>query len=271
MGKKVVPLDQRYGGYNTYDDALEGHSSTPREEAQTPPLKFRKQTPSQSTRKMASAKYEAVPSDDGAGSAAPSGYPRTVRNDSPAQFLTNYVSTTKYNRFTFLPLAILEQYKKLANVYLLFIAVLCCIPAISPLMPIAAVMPVVFVLSISLVREGMEDYARYQHDEELNNKLTNVRSPGSTTFAPTKWKDVKVGDLIQLEDRDWIPGDVLLLTSSAEGAAFIDTMDLDGETNLKRRSSPKITAKLDISNTSDLDALSHVSCLHVAPSALDHK
>jgi phospholipid-translocating P-type ATPase (flippase) len=60
------------------------------------------------------------------------------------------------------------------------------------------------------------------------------------------WKDVHVGDVMKIYDRDWIPADVLLLITSAEdGAAFIDTMDLDGETNLKRRSAPKMTCQKD--------------------------
>ena len=144
--------------------------------------------------KFMSSGYSKVPSSDenadGEG-AANVGYPRVVQNKNAGQFMTNYVSTTKYNRFTFLPLAILEQYKKLANVYLLFIAILCCIPAISPLMPIAAVMPVVFVLSISLIREGMEDYNRYKHDEELNNKTSKVLMTiaicGRCRWLPTLW------------------------------------------------------------------------------------
>ena len=212
--------------------------------------------------KFMSSGYSKVPSSDenadGEG-ATNVGYPRVVQNKNAGQFMTNYVSTTKYNRFTFLPLAILEQYKKLANVYLLFIAILCCIPAISPLMPIAAVMPVVFVLSISLIREGMEDYNRYKHDEELNNKTSKVLKTDGSGFAEVAWKDMNVGDLVRIDDRDWIPSDVLLLTSSGEGgAAFIDTMDLDGETNLKRRSSPKITAKLNIEEDSDREKLTNV-------------
>jgi phospholipid-translocating P-type ATPase (flippase) len=191
---------------------------------------------------MAEPAYEKVETEE-ADHHEPVGYPRTVKNDHPGEFMTNYVSTTKYSRFTFLPLAILQQYKRGANLYLLFIAVLCCIPLISPLMPIAAVMPVVFVLSISLIREGMEDYQRYQHDEELNNKTCKVRNTATGAFSDVMWKDVHVGDMIQVFDRDWIPTDIVLLTSSApDGAAYIDTMDLDGETNLKRRSSPKLTA-----------------------------
>jgi len=119
------------------------------------------------------AEYEKVATEDVAEApAAAAGYPRSIPLTNCGPYLTNYVSTTKYSRFTFLPLATIAQYKRAANVYLLFIAVLCCIPAISPLMPIAAVMPVVFVLTISLLREGAEDYARYKSDEDMNNKVS---------------------------------------------------------------------------------------------------
>jgi len=74
------------------------------------------------------------------------------------------------------------------------------------------------------------------------------------------WKDVHVGDMIKLADRDWIPTDVLMLTSSAEdGCAYIDTMDLDGETNLKRRTSPKPTVGLSVEACSSLTS-AHLQC-----------
>ena len=64
-----------------------------------------------------------------------------------------------------------------------------------------------------------------------------VRSAGAQgQFKDVMWKDVCVGDLVKLHDRDWIPADVCLFTSSAEdGAAFIDTMDLDGEVRRRRK------------------------------------
>jgi phospholipid-translocating ATPase len=207
--------------------------------------------------------YEKVATDDKAEAppaASSAGYPRSIPFTNCGPYLTNYVSTTKYSRFTFLPLATIAQYKRAANVYLLFIAVLCCIPAISPLMPIAAVMPVVFVLTISLIREGAEDYARYKSDEDMNNKTTFVRNPASGQFEEVMWKDVHVGDMIKLADRDWIPTDVLMLTSSAEdGCAYIDTMDLDGETNLKRRTSPKVTTGLTVEDVGTLSG-GHLQC-----------
>lgn len=125
-------------------------------------------------------KYEQVADDEDKAenldTAVDVGYPRSIQNSGGGTFASNHVSTCKYSKWSFLPKATIQQYKRGANVYLLFIAILCCIPAISPLMPLAAVMPVVFVLSISLIREGMEDYKRYKHDEDLNNKVNFIHS-----------------------------------------------------------------------------------------------
>jgi magnesium-transporting ATPase (P-type) len=47
----------------------------------------------------------------------------------------------------------------------------------------------------------------------------------------------QVGDIIRLSSGDAIPADLLLLyTSDPSGVAFVDTSNLDGETNLKPRS-----------------------------------
>ena len=78
---------------------------------------------------------------------------------------TNYIKTTKYNIFTFLPVALFLQFMRVANVYFLFIAILQSIPAISPLNPYTAIMPLVFVLAVSIIREGIEDYNRYKSDK----------------------------------------------------------------------------------------------------------
>lgn len=67
---------------------------------------------------------------------------------------SNYVSTTKYNIFTFLPLALLRQFKRYANIYFLISTVLQCIPIISPLSPISAIAALMFVIGTSMAREG---------------------------------------------------------------------------------------------------------------------
>ena len=78
---------------------------------------------------------------------------------------SNYISTTKYSIYSFLPLGLLYQFFRFSNCYFLFVTILQCIPIISPLGPETAVMPMIFVLFVSLLREGLEDYGRYVNDQ----------------------------------------------------------------------------------------------------------
>ena len=47
--------------------------------------------------------------------------------------------------------------------------VLQCIPIISPLHPLTAINPMVFVLTVSMIREGYEDYQRYKSDQSKSS------------------------------------------------------------------------------------------------------
>ncbi|TVY32279.1 putative phospholipid-transporting ATPase, partial [Lachnellula subtilissima] len=63
-------------------------------------------------------------------------------------------------------------------------------------------------------------------------------------WATLKWKDVKVGDVIKLERDMNVPADMVLLHSDGpNGIAYIETMALDGETNLKSKQAPPALAK----------------------------
>ena len=71
------------------------------------------------------------------------------------KYKSNYISTTKYNVFTYLPLSLIIQFKRYANIYFLVCAVLQSIPLLSPLNPISAILPLIFVLLLSMIREGV--------------------------------------------------------------------------------------------------------------------
>ncbi|KAG0227094.1 hypothetical protein BGW42_003152 [Actinomortierella wolfii] len=66
--------------------------------------------------------------------------------------------------------------------------------------------------------------------------------PTLTMFQKIKWKDVAVGDIVRVDQNDWVPADLILLHSAGhEGGCYIETAALDGETNLKQRQALKVT------------------------------
>jgi len=87
-----------------------------------------------------------------------------------------------------------------------------------------------------MLKEGYEDFFRHKADRTVNNAMTQVFDKDSLEFVEVRWRDVHVGDIVKILDGEAIPADMLLVaTSHPEGLAFVDTMQLDGETNLKER------------------------------------
>ena len=70
---------------------------------------------------------------------------------------------------------------------------------------------------------------------------TSVLNPrkqthGTARFKRDFWKNVKVGDFVRIYGGDQVPADVVILsTSDPDGACYVETKSLDGETNLKVR------------------------------------
>jgi len=87
----------------------------------------------------------------------------------------------------------------------------------------------------SMSYEGGEHGAPAQRDfGSLINH--NVEASGKARFHSDYWKNVQVGDFVRLYNNDQIPADIVVLSTSAEdGACYVETKNLDGETNLKVR------------------------------------
>ncbi|KAI8147582.1 hypothetical protein BJV82DRAFT_596103 [Fennellomyces sp. T-0311] len=173
--------------------------------------------------------------------------PRTIYINQPEQneqqkFISNRVSTAKYNLVTFLPIFLYVEFSKAANIFFLFISCIQQIPDVSPTSRYTTLVPLVIVLLITAVKEIIEDYGVHKSDGELNARKCKVLD--GTQFIDKRWRDIKVGDICRIESSEFFPADLVLLSSSEpEGLCYIETSNLDGEVNLKIKQSLPETAK----------------------------
>ncbi|XP_020834479.1 putative phospholipid-transporting ATPase IM isoform X1 [Phascolarctos cinereus] len=175
------------------------------------------------------------------------------------QYANNRIHTSKYNVLTFLPINLFEQFQRVANAYFLFLLILQLIPEISSLSWFTTIVPLVLVLTITAVKDATDDFFRHKSDNQVNNRLSEVLINGR--LQSEKWMNVKAGDIIKLENNQFVAADLLLLSSSEpHGLCYIETAELDGETNLKVRHALPVTSELgaDISRLAEFDGV--VTC-----------
>ncbi|XP_050501041.1 phospholipid-transporting ATPase VD isoform X2 [Diabrotica virgifera virgifera] len=163
--------------------------------------------------------------------------PKTPRKEHPnGRRPDNRIRTTKYTLLSFLPRNLLEQFHRVANLYFIFIVLLNWFPAINAFGKEIAMIPVMFVLGVTAVKDLFEDRRRHSSDKRINNSTCRIYNSEACRYKKVLWKDVRVGDLIHLSNNEVVPADILVLRSSdASGLCYIDTGHLDGETNLKQR------------------------------------
>ncbi|KAF9469392.1 hypothetical protein BDZ94DRAFT_1244343 [Collybia nuda] len=230
-------------------------------------------------------------------------------------YCTNQVITSKYTIITFLPRNLLEQFRRIANIFFLGIAILQFFNKFSTISPGLVILPLLIVLGITAIKDGYEDVKRHQSDRRVNYSTIRVLSGGdwvnpnvmaqkSKTFvrgimpntkgdkvkaahknggAPSEnqdadtdvefddhheegmghhihlfghhqdhtkphwrktiWEDIRVGDFVKIKDNESFPADIIICaTSEDENVAYVETKNLDGETNLKSRNAvPSLT------------------------------
>ncbi|KAL4478908.1 hypothetical protein ABPG72_019345 [Tetrahymena utriculariae] len=153
----------------------------------------------------------------------------------------NSISTSKYNYINFVPKNLIEQFSKIANLYFLVIGFFQIIPQISISEGIPTIfLPLFVILVVTAAKDFYEDYKRHKSDNEENNRKTKKWDIQNNTFEEVEWAKLYVGDVILVEDKDFLPADILVLTTSEpKGLCYIETKSLDGETNLKQRNAHK--------------------------------
>ncbi|XP_076446469.1 putative phospholipid-transporting ATPase IA isoform X4 [Babylonia areolata] len=185
--------------------------------------------------------------DDGQNSEAPAQQPlRAIYINAPhrnTRFCNNKVSTAKYNFLTFFPKFLFEQFRKYANIFFLFIALIQQIPNVSPTGRYTTAVPLLFILMVSAIKEIIEDFKRHRADDEINNRKVQVHRGENWVWV--KWTQVVVGDIVKVTDNHFFPADLILLSSSEPQAmCYVETANLDGETNLKLRQGHSATMDL---------------------------
>ncbi|NWI67099.1 AT8B2 ATPase, partial [Todus mexicanus] len=156
---------------------------------------------------------------------------------------SNCIKTSKYNIITFLPVNLFEQFQEVANTYFLFLLILQLIPQISSLSWFTTIVPLVLVLTITAVKDATDDYFRHKSDNQVNNRQSQVLIGG--VLRQEQWMNVRVGDIIKLENNQFVAADLLLLSSSEpHGLCYVETTELDGETNTKVRQAIPVTSEL---------------------------
>lgn len=152
-------------------------------------------------------------------------------------FKNNGIRTSKYTLLTFIPLNLFTQFQKAANCYFLIISYMQTIKSISISNGVpASAYPLAAVVFVAMLKDAFEDYKRNKSDNEENFKATKVYRHRSGQFEDVVWKDLKPGNIVKISEDEAIPADICLLKSSDhKGTLYIETKNLDGETNLKNK------------------------------------
>lgn len=94
------------------------------------------------------------------------------------------------------------------------------IPEISPLTPYTAIMPLIFVITVSMAREGIEDLIRHKADKQTNKQEFKVLVDGKWTSV--RADKLQVGDIVVTNQDETLPADMIIMsTSNEEGICYV--------------------------------------------------
>ncbi|XP_056679524.1 probable phospholipid-transporting ATPase IIB isoform X3 [Monodelphis domestica] len=167
------------------------------------------------------------------------GYPEKCEEKYPK----NSIKNQKYNIFTFIPGVLYEQFKFFLNLYFLVVSCSQFVPALKIGYLYTYWAPLGFVLAVTMIREAVDEFRRFQRDKEMNSQLYSKLTIRGK--VQVKSSDIQVGDLIIVEKNQRIPSDMVFLrTSEKTGSCFIRTDQLDGETDWKLKVAVSCTQRL---------------------------
>ncbi|XP_053972565.1 phospholipid-transporting ATPase IF [Hylaeus volcanicus] len=173
-------------------------------------------------------------------------------------FPNNRIVSKKYTIWNFVPKNLFEQFRRIANMYFLISAMIAAV-IVSPISPWTSALPLCFVIFVTAVKQGYEDYLRHVVDKRLNRATATVIR--NRCVQSIQRQHIVVGDLVKVSREKDIPCDLLLLfTSEDTGRCYVTTSNLDGETNLKTLMVPKVVSNMSASEVVSMEAT--LTCQH---------
>lgn len=177
-----------------------------------------------------------------------------------ASFPSNEIINTRYTVWTFLPLVLVTQFQTPMNAYFLLIAFLQLWRAITPVNPVTTWAPLLFVLTVTAVREGLDDWKRREADARANSRSYDIYRNGLLKSG-CRSDAIRVGDLVTVHADEEVPCDLVLLkvaSNTDDGTAKVETANVDGESDLKARCARQETQSLSLPQLCALRA--HIDC-----------
>uniref|UniRef100_A0A8C2WFR2 ATPase phospholipid transporting 11A n=1 Tax=Cyclopterus lumpus TaxID=8103 RepID=A0A8C2WFR2_CYCLU len=147
------------------------------------------------------------------------------------RFPDNRIVSSKYTFWNFVPKNMFEQFRRVANFYFLIIFLVQLIID-TPTSPITSGLPLFFVITVTAIKQGYEDWLRHKADNSVNQCPIHVVQHGKVVRKQSR--KLRVGDVVFMKENETFPCDLILLSSSRDdGTCFVTTASLDGESSHK--------------------------------------
>uniref|UniRef100_G3NEM2 Phospholipid-transporting ATPase n=1 Tax=Gasterosteus aculeatus aculeatus TaxID=481459 RepID=G3NEM2_GASAC len=149
----------------------------------------------------------------------------------PQRYPDNRIVSSKYTSWNFIPKNLFEQFRRIANFYFLAIFLVQLIID-TPTSPVTSGLPLFFVITVTAIKQGYEDWLRHKADCSINECPVDVVQQGKV--VRTQSHKLRVGDIVMVREDETFPCDLILLSSSRhDGTCYVTTASLDGESSHK--------------------------------------
>ncbi|EHB02299.1 Putative phospholipid-transporting ATPase IH [Heterocephalus glaber] len=149
----------------------------------------------------------------------------------PQRYPDNRIVSSKYTFWNFIPKNLFEQFRRIANFYFLIIFLVQLIID-TPTSPVTSGLPLFFVITVTAIKQGYEDWLRHKADNAMNQCPVHFIQHGKLVRKQSR--KLRVGDIVMVKEDETFPCDLIFLSSNrADGTCHVTTASLDGESSHK--------------------------------------